>query len=707
MAKAFWARARALPAWAKSLPPWAKRTGLGLLAGLVLLAALDLAFPPPMERYEERSTLVLDREGGILRAFLTSDGLWRLPAAPDQVDADYLRLLLAYEDRRFRYHPGVDPLALARATGQWIASGRIVSGGSTLTMQAARLLEPGGRGLGSKAPQIVRALQLERRYSKAEILSVYLTLAPFGGNIEGVRAAALAYFGKEPDRLSLEEAALLIALPQAPEARRPDRRAPAARAARDKVLRLLVERSALGNARAREAQASPVPATRGALPFRAPRLARELKAARPPGTVIRTEIDPAVQSAVERLAARERPFLEHRASLAILVIENETRAVRGYLGGADFARPGGQMDLGAALRSPGSTLKPFVYAMAFDDLGVHPETLIDDRPTAFGDYAPQNFDRGFAGTVSLAHALQQSLNVPAVALLDGVGPTRLAARLRQVGAHLAFSGAAAPSLPLALGGVGTSLRDLAMLYAGLAQGGKVAPLRFLASDPRADGRRVMSAAAAWYVRDILAGSPLPEGRAQGQGLTRPRGAAFKTGTSYGFRDAWAFAMSERYTVAAWVGRPDGTPRPDRIGRLDAAPLALQLFDALPPEPGYRTDPPADILHAADWRDLPPGMQIYASRKMGLRSQRPGAGPPVIAFPPDGAAIPLPETAETLPLRATGGVRPFRWLVNGAVLPPTGYFESAFFEPDGEGFAEIAVVDADGRSARSRVRFVKR
>ena len=495
--------------------------GAALLLGALLI--LDRVFPPDLSRYERASVVVTDRDGGILRAFETAEGAWRLPTTAEDVDPRYLALLRAYEDQRFQEHVGVDPLAVARAAWQWASSGHIVSGASTLTMQAARLLEPQPRSLGAKLRQMARAVQLEARLSKERILSIYLTLAPFGGNLEGVRAASLAYFGKEPRRLSLGEVALLVALPQSPERLRPDRHPEAALAARAKVLRRLWEHGVLSETEVADALSEPLPATRLAFPFLAPHLAQYLAAKAAPGSTIATPIDRGLQSSLEALAKREALRFDDAGDLAIVVVENRAHAVRAYLGSSDFFGPHGQIDLARAQRSPGSALKPFIYGFAFDDRVTHPTSLIDDEPMRFGDYIPRNFDRQFQGTVSVREALQQSLNVPAVALLDRVGAVRFVGDLRAAGAGLSFRRlVGTPSLPVALGGLGISLADLTMLYASFPNGGEVTALR-LTENPAPKPVRLMGSAAAWYVTDILRGSPLPEGYATGpRPAARPR-----------------------------------------------------------------------------------------------------------------------------------------------------------------------------------------
>ncbi len=669
------------------------------------LAILDHLLPPDLTRYQQASVIVTDRDGDMLRAFETSEGVWRLPTRAEDVDPRYLALLRAYEDQRFDEHVGVDPLAVARAAWQWASSGHIVSGASTLTMQAARLLEPRPRSLGTKLFQMARALQLEERHSKQDILSVYLTLAPFGGNLEGVRAASLAYFGKEPRRLSLGEMALLVALPQSPERLRPDRHPEAALAARAKVLHRLQEHGILSATDVADALSDPLPRTRLAFPFLAPHVTQRLAAKAAPGSTIATTVDRGLQSSLEALAKREMLRFDDAGNIAIVVVESRTHAVRAYLGSADFFGPQGQIDLARAQRSPGSALKPFIYGLAFDDRLVHPASLIDDEPVRFGDYVPRNFERQFQGTVSVREALQDSLNVPAVALLDRVGAVRFVGELRAAGARLDFRRLAGePSLPVALGGLGISLADLTMLYTTFPNGGEATALR-MTNDAAPAPARLMGAAAAWYVTDILRGSPLPEGFAQALGLTRARDIAFKTGTSYGFRDAWAVGYSPDYTVGVWVGRADGSPRPGHYGRNTATPILLKTFDLLPPDQNAFGAAPAEALTVSANGELPPALRHFVPDRPG--PLRPGAGtPPRILFPPDGAVVEWRAEDGAhggLPLKAEGGAKPLAWIVNGAPLQRATLAGNGAWQPDGEGFARIAVVDSEGRSAEVRVR----
>lgn len=673
---------------------------IGLLFGL---SVLDHVFPVEKSRIDDRSVIVTSRNGTLLRAFTAKDGRWRLPVKPNQVDQRYVRMLLAWEDQRFREHVGVDPFAVLRSVYQLATHARVVSGASTVTMQVARLMEPRERTFGAKLIQVIRAVQLDWHLSKDEILEHYLTLAPYGGNLEGIRAASFAWFGKEPAKLTVGEAALLVALPQSPERRRPDRHPEITKKARDRVIQVLAERGVLTGREAREAMEEPVPTRRLRFPFHAPHLAQNLFAANTTGDpVIRTTIAADVQVKLEDLARRERAYFDDDANVAAIVADNATHEIVAYIGGANFWSQEGQLDLARATRSPGSTLKPFIYGMAFDEFIVHPQTLIDDKPTAFGDYEPRNFDRGYQGTVSIATALQMSLNVPAVALLDRVGPLKFTSNLRNAGATLFFpTKGELPSLPIALGGVGITLRDLTTLYTGIPNGGAVTPLTAVPRTQPAGEERLFGAAPAWYLTEILKQANLPDGWSMGQGIERARQIGFKTGTSYGYRDAWSVGFSRHYTVGVWVGRADGSTRPGHIGRNEAAPILLKIFDLLPPETRAPFQQPADAYWVQNAEQLPTALQRFRSNaRMAAGLKR--VQPPRIAFPPDGATVSITDVRkpEALPLKAQGGRAPLHWVVNGVPLKDDA---NPWWTPDDEGFAQITVVDADGRSDTAQVR----
>lgn len=578
----------------QSAAAWLRRHPVrgGLAAVLTLLLLLDQLFPPPLPR-EAPGMLVVARDGSPLRGWPDTDGVWRIPVTPEQVSPLYLQALQGYEDRWFRWHFGINPVALLRAAWQWVHEGRIVSGGSTLTMQVARALEPVPRSLPGKLRQLARAVQLELRLSKREILTLYLNHAPMGGIVEGVEMASRSYLGKPSSQLSAAEAGLLVVLPQAPSRLRPDRRPDLAQAARDKVLQRMAERGLWRRAEVDDALVERVGANPPKLAWLAPLAAERLhqaarRAARHPAkpqaaaaTVIRSTIDRDMQATLERMLSDRVNQLPRFVSMAALVIDSKTLEILAYAGSADFsdARRFSHVDMVRGIRSPGSTLKPFLYAMALDEGLVHSESLLADTPQSFGGYDPGNFQASFSGPVSVSEALQRSLNVPAVDLLDRLGPQRFAARLSGGGLRLKLPADANPNLSLILGGAGTSLEELVGAYRAFAAGGMAGTPRITADAPMKE-QRMMSAGAAYIIRNILESGghpdqPFVEGDAGGVRL------AWKTGTSYGFRDAWAVGVSGRYTMGVWIGRPDGTPNPGFFGANVAAPLLQQIARAMP------------------------------------------------------------------------------------------------------------------------------
>jgi penicillin-binding protein 1C len=690
-----------------------RRARLGLALAAIVVAGAGLGIPGAFDAYErslgpldltavaQTSPIAVDRNGRLLRAFTAEDGRWRLPIQLEEVDPRFLSLLMAYEDHRFRQHDGVDPLALARAAVQFATRGRVVSGGSTLTMQVARLLEPREeRTLSAKLRQMVRAIQIERRFSKDEILGLYLALAPYGGNLEGIRAASLSYFGKEPRRLTLGEAALLVALPQSPEMRRPDRSPDAAAAARRRVLERARLRNALSTGDLQLAEAEPVPHRRRAFPTLAAHATEAMFRATPDRRLLRTTFDAHLQASLEGLARDAAERLGPKLSVAMIAIDNGTGEVRAHVGGPDYfaAERAGSMDLALAVRSPGSALKPFIYGLAFE-LGIaHPETILEDRRQRFGLYAPENFDLNFKGQVSARYALQQSLNVPAIELLNEVTPARFLARLRNAGADLVMPTDAAPGLAIGIGGVGIRLTDLTRLYAGLARGGRVPELIERSDLPRPPmDRRITEPAAAWYLWDVLKGAPPPDNALGGR-------IAFKTGTSYGYRDAFAVGYDRRTTIGVWVGRADNGAVPGLVGRQVAAPILFDAFARLGPEREALVKPPGILTgpNAA----LPPPMRHL--RKDVPKTAITLSGQLRIAYPPEGARVDLglsrgSAEAARLALKAQGGAPPFTWLINGIPVGEPDLRRQTAWAPDGAGFARISVMDAHGASASVSIR----
>jgi penicillin-binding protein 1C len=679
--------------------PVRRRNALRLLrpTGVALLvAAGTVAFI--WQRMEPvslaRAVTVLDRNDRLLRAYTTADGRWRLPIEPREVDPRYVAMLLAFEDRRFRSHRGVDPVAIGRAGWQLIRNRRIVSGGSTLTMQVARLLAGEHERTGAgKVRQALRALQLERKLSKDAILRLYLRLAPFGGNLEGARAASLAYFGKEPRRLSLAEAALLVALPQSPELRRPDRFAQAALRARNRVLAYAAAQGVIPADEARRAMAERMPAARREFPILAPHLADAEINEGKPRLVHRLTIDAAVQANLEQLAREHANALGGRLSAALIALDHRTGEVIAHVGSPGYLDEArfGAVDMTAAVRSPGSTLKPIIYGLAFEAGLAHPETLIEDRPTRFGLYVPKNFDQDWHGTVTVRMALAQSLNIPAVKVLEALGPPRLFSRLDQVGITPVLPKGAEPTLAIALGGLGLKLSDLASLYAGLARGGEAIALKYRrdAADPKpAPVQRLLSPVAAWYIADILRNAPAPAN-------AKPGELAYKTGTSYGFRDAWAVGYDGRHTIAVWVGRPDGAATPGLAGRTAAAPILFDAFARLAPRRAPLPAAPSGTLNVAAG-DLPPPLKRFREAR-----DEPAAGlylePAVqIAFPPDRSELDIDDGAGIV-VKAEGGALPLTWLVDGVPIDSDPTRREAELPAASRGFLKLSVIDAKGRA----------
>ncbi|MEM1306624.1 MAG: penicillin-binding protein 1C, partial [Pseudomonadota bacterium] len=554
---------------------------------IAIQIALVRVAPLPLAMTTDVSPTVVDRNGKLLRAYTTAEGRWRLPVTADDVDARYLDLLLAFEDRRFDAHDGVDRLSVVRALFQAVRHRRLVSGASTLTMQVARLIaQRHDRTLRGKLTQMAWALDLERRMSKRAILNLYLRLAPFGGNIEGVRAASLSYFGREPARLSIAEAALLVALPQSPERRRPDRFAERALTARNHVIDVAVHRGIITAQDGARAKRQAVPNRRRMFPMIAPHVADEVRTAQPSTRHHPTTLDAALQMSLERLAKTAAQRTGDKLSIAILAADHSTGEIRARVGSPGlFAHTRhGAIDMSRAIRSPGSTLKPLVYGLGFDRGLIAPETLIDDRPTRFGTYAPQNFGGDFHGTVTVREALARSLNIPAVKVLDRIGPGHLVGRMARAGLTTHLPTGVRPSLAVALGGIGMDLHGLVALYAGLAREGQPVRLTLHRGDARGTAMtaakqrapaRLLSRKAAVALRRILLTAPPPPNARAGE-------VAFKTGTSYGHRDAWAIGFDGRHVVGVWIGRADATAVPGLLGRTAAAPVLFDAFKRISP-----------------------------------------------------------------------------------------------------------------------------
>ncbi len=686
---------------------WKFSIGFGacliLAAGaFVGLEAADRAYPPPLDQAKVVSREVLDADGELLRAFATSQGRWRLRTEVADVDPRFLDMLVAYEDRRFYEHGGIDPLAIGRAAFQLLTNGRIVSGASTLSMQVARLIEPREtRSFSAKFLQLARAIQIERRLGKQEILQLYLTHAPYGGNLEGVRAASLAYFGKEPKRLTVAEAALLAALPQSPESRRPDRRPKLALAARERVLTRPAVAEITGEGEAERASNDVIPLRRLQLPAYAAHLAEAAIRKQPQAEEYRSTLKRQIQQKLEEVAREASVKLAPRVSLAMVMADATTGEIVGEVGSADYFDAGrsGWIDMTRRLRSPGSTLKPFIYGLAFEQGLVSQETMIEDRPADFFGYRPKNFDMTYQGDVTVRQALQLSLNVPAVRLLDAVGPSRLMIRFRRADVRPVLPPNEAPGLAIGLGGVGITLKDLVQAYAALANGGQAVRVgNGIDEKPGLlDNEPILERQAIWNVTDALSDVLPPTG-------SRRLGIAYKTGTSYGYRDAWSVGYDGRHVLGVWVGRPDNGAVPGITGYQTAAPILFEAFSrsgvSITPHPPA---PPGAVRLAQ--HDLPIGQRRFAVTASGLIRSSSRESAPQIVYPPEGAKVDLGALSgeiSPLVLKLQGGRPPFRWLANGKPLADLSRRRTNQWLPEGAGFSTLTVIDAAGRAATVRV-----
>jgi penicillin-binding protein 1C len=637
--------------------------GAGLAFGVWLLGRLD---PPPMPPGSAWGTEIRDRSGALIGLAPAPGGIWRFETDPAHVSPLLTRLLVAVEDRRFASEPGIDPRAVLRAASQWATAGHVVSGGSTLTMQVAKLLDPRPRSLSAKALEAARAVGLWSRLPPDRILGLWLSMAPFGGNLVGVEAASWAYFGKPPGALDAAEAALLVALPRRPEALRPDRHPAAARRVRDRILRLAERRGLLTPAETEAALAEPVPT--GRLPM--PRAVPQLLAAIHHPPVFATTLDAGTEAALDALCRRALAGLPPHVALAVMVADLPGRSLRAVWAGdwGDGARAG-SLDLTRALRSPGSALKPFLYGLAFSNGLAAPDTLLPDVPEDFGGYRPEDFSDSFTGRVTAAEALRRSLNLPAVGLLARYGALRFATALAAVGEPLRLPPGASPSLPIILGGGGQNLRGMMALYAGLATDGRVTPIA-LRPGPTPRGVPLLTPETARTIAAILT-RPFPYGGPAA-------GIAWKTGTSWGDRDNWAMGFDRAHVVGVWVGRPDGTAMDGGSAADHALPVLAEVFGLLPPAP-----------RAAS----------AAARSLSLRTA-PDPDPLRLLFPPPGAVI---AGAGPLDLRAMGGARPLSFLVDGAPIPSLPPLRDTEWTPPGPGFYRVTVLDAGGAAVHAAIR----
>jgi len=553
----------------------AKRWCTGVLGLVILFMAWLYSYSGPiaMQRLQY-SPYLLDNQGELMHVLLAKDERYRFQTTKSDVDGHYLNLLLAYEDQRFYQHHGIDWWAMIRALSQLLNKGYVVSGGSTLTMQTIRLLEPKSRTLWHKIDQMRKAIALERRYTKDEILAFYLSLAPFGSNIESVQMASRVWFGKWAKDLTPAEAALLVALPQSPERRRPDRFLQAAVNARNRVLERALSKGVISKQYLSTAGLSNIPTRWHKLPKLAPHLL--WKRTLQNNTTAKTTLNSHWQARISTIA--KATTLTKDINMAILLVESKTGNVLSYIGSQkylDFANYGA-VNYVDAVRSPGSTLKPFIYALAESESYIHFNTLINDSVTQIGGYQPLNMSKKNYGEVTISEALQRSLNIPAVKVLHRYGPAKFKAKLAQIGVPLRKGS----GLPIALGGAGVTLWELVKLYNSLANEGNILPLKTAPNEISAlPGKQLLTQSSTAQINWIL--SHNLGGKNRLHGAYKTQDLVYKTGTGPGGSDAIAIGTNGKYTVGVWIGSHDGSHQTGNTGYQTAVPVLNRVFDQLP------------------------------------------------------------------------------------------------------------------------------
>jgi penicillin-binding protein 1C len=608
---------------------WVRR-GVVVSALVMVLGWMSIPLPdPPFP--EDYGSVVLDANGEVLHTYLSEDEQWRFRLEANGYSEKLTAAVVTAEDRRFRSHPGVDVLSLARAVIQNARAGEVRSGASTLTMQVARLMRPKPRTVPNKILEMLQAVKLETRYSKDELLRLWLEHAPYGGNVVGAAAAGLHYFGRPPTRLTWAEAATLAVLPRSPSRITPFRNPELLLERRNRLLEALHTAGEIDQATLSESLRERLPERAFEMPVLAPHLSRRVAAASP-GLRVRTTLDRETQEALEALARRHGRWLGRQGihNLAVLAVETTTGAVRGYVGSADFFDDthGGQVDGVLAPRSTGSILKPFLYAQAFDSGVIHPESLLRDVPIYFGSYAPVNADHRFSGMVRARDALVRSLNVPPTILLDRVGVTEFHHLLRRAGMTTLFRSPSEYGLSLILGGAEGTLWDIVGLYRGLAREGRFAGLTTVPGHECETGPQLLSPGASHTTLEILTEVRRPDDDGVDRTLFSPRRrVAWKTGTSFGKRDAWAVGVTPDWVLGVWVGNFSGKGNAAIGGAAAAAPI---LFAALELLPGH-----ADGGWFPEARDV---RSILLCSDSGYR-----AGPdcPSVRIRPHAAHAPLP------------------------------------------------------------------
>lgn len=565
-----------------------RTTFILLFSSIIILvavsAAIHAALPlPPMKPF---SLVVYDRNGVMLNTFRTSDGMWRIRTRPEEIPAGLKQIVLWKEDRYFYLHPGINPFSALRAFAQNIAAGRRVSGASTITMQVARMMEPKQRSYGNKILEVFRAFQLEWRYSKEEILALYLSMIPLGGNIEGLQTGAMMYYRTPLQRLNIAQTLDLILIPNDPNGLRPDRNSDLLFRKRSAMARQLLISGILSDQDIAVADSSRSAAVRTALPKLAPHFSLVLKQLFPKEDQITGSLDLTTQRAAERLLKNHMRSWKQRGvnNGAVMIIDNATSEVTAYVGSENFADTahGSQVDAVRAVRSPGSTLKPFLYAMRMDGGTLTPKSRLTDVPFDNEGYVAENFDRSFSGMVYADAALRRSLNVPMVYLLRESGMEDLLHLLNAAGITSLQTQQTRLGLSMILGGCGVTLEELTRAFTIFPSGGVFRMPSYRRHDSRNSAVRsnVISPSSAYMVTEILSGIDRPDLPNNFESSKNLPTVAFKTGTSYGKRDAWCIGYSSRYTVGVWIGNVTNKGNPELKGSTSATPLLIDLFNSI-------------------------------------------------------------------------------------------------------------------------------
>lgn len=567
------------------LTKWQKR-GIYALFSLIVLfllfILLDLVFP--FQTNVEYAPVIRYKDGSPMYLFLTKDEQWRMKTELKEITPELSTAIVAKEDQYFYYHPGVNIGALVRAFGQNIIHSKRLSGASTITMQVARMLKPKKRSYGNKFIEMFRALQLEWHYSKTEILQMYLNLVPYGSNIQGVKAASLLYFNKFPDQLSLAEVTTLSVIPNRPNSLVLGKDNAKIALVRNKWLQRFSDEKVFTKKTVQDALMEPLTASRLSVPKNAPQLAWRLRRAYPMQYDIRSTIDPSFQQKAESIIQNYSRSLIMQGihNSSAIVVDNRTRFVVAYIGSADFndILHDGQVDGVAAVRSPGSSLKPLVYGLAFDKGLVTPKKMITDIPVDFKGYAPENYDDKFNGLVSIENALQQSLNIPAVKTLNQVGVSNFIKTLQTVGYRSIWNQRQKMGLSMILGGCGVRLDEMAGLYSTFANHGNYQPLHFVLDSTNRSNTKILSSGSTYMLTEILKKLQRPDLPNENVNAENIPHIAWKTGTSYGRRDAWSIGYNDQYTIAVWAGNFSGKGSAMLNGAATATPLLFQLFNTI-------------------------------------------------------------------------------------------------------------------------------